>query len=683
MGINWKREAVTNPDTSVPDGSFLMGFDSVDAVKPSPYPIASVAEKIAALYPTADTTNAIAIAATIQASLDAMAAEGDLVYLPLFGAVPERAVGETNDNAAFDRAIVAAGVGGKITLNPSVTYTVTASIDLLDWQTLDGNGATIKRANQVTATTTTAMTSGVTNSVTVNDASGFKIGDQVALSQVGTARSALALGVTLTNIRTITGKVGNVITLNNVVDCNLSIGSKIFSAFPVVKHADRTTVKNVTFDGNRTNNAWARWETHTELWEPTGVEEPVTSRCNITNAPGEGIVMQGSCGTVAKCTFTTLGGNGTHFSAATNPRVLYCDFVDGNLDTAVGHVSGALGWSRSVTDVIAIGCTVDGFARGFGEISDSDDGAKILFCKFANCYGHGGMISASAKRILVEGCTIENCATDTSKVPSAASYGGILLANVYSRDIKVINNDIDGPLYVVGTTGTYDGETSTNTRVILDDNRVTGETLITGLVNGSIRKLKTLAKMRVGSLTDTDIEDCCSDLTGSTDYCLAVYTGTVTRVAIRNFRSIGGLRSISVDSGVTMAGLSVEGGRLYNASGRGIVVDSTSAGFSASGVEIRRGTSDVSNGYIAILNASPGSSITHCKIWNDGSGAGEEGLYPKSTATGSWWAFNEVHGSWSVAVYFGDVTTAFSNSNAYHGSLTTGSGNTHSNNVSI
>ena len=75
--------------------------------------------------------------------------------------------GTTSDHAKFQTAIADAGVGGAVQLVPGATYLTDRKITLLQGQRLIGNGATLKRKPQVISSTTTGITSGVTNTITL------------------------------------------------------------------------------------------------------------------------------------------------------------------------------------------------------------------------------------------------------------------------------------------------------------------------------------------------------------------------------------------------------------------------------------------------------------------------------------------------------------------------------------
>jgi len=86
--------------------------------------------------------------------------------------------GTTDDSAALLSAIA---TGKNVSLSFGKTYLVSKPLVLSANQSLFGNGATIKRANQVTTTTTGTLTSGVTNSITVAAGTGanFRVGQVI------------------------------------------------------------------------------------------------------------------------------------------------------------------------------------------------------------------------------------------------------------------------------------------------------------------------------------------------------------------------------------------------------------------------------------------------------------------------------------------------------------------------
>lgn len=425
-------------------------------------------------------------------------------------------------------------------------------------QKLIGNGAMLKRAAQVTHTTTTAMTSGVHNKVTLNSVAGLTVGTQVALAQVGVARGSLVLASTLSAVRTIIAinSVSKEITLDQSVNANMSIGATLFVTFTTLT-LNGGQVEGVIFDGNRDNFPFARWEATAELLSKSGTTDNKAFNLNFQNVPGEAFIAQGSALTAANLTFNTIGGNGIHLSGMTGAELSDLTGTDGNKDIAVGHQSGLICSSNSNTDINALNITVRAYIGVVGEMNDTDGNFAITHVHGYDLYCYGAEGGGEVSGITLRDWEIDGVATDTSKRPELNSFGGVVLVGLdgenYTLDNITVKNVTAGALNhgvlisSKGTAGKSARDVKINARNIEGEVVLSGNTTGDGIVNfeliGKITgNLKLDGRLTTGQIHPT------IDATG-----LVVYTsrfmagGVYTKIDYELATHIGGYRAIDFD----------------------------------------------------------------------------------------------------------------------------------------
>jgi hypothetical protein len=179
---------------------------------------------------------------------------GSWVSFPeAFGAVGD---GQTDDSAAL-RAWVASGK--RLELTPRKTYLCRhALIVSTPGQTISGNGSTIKAPAQLATTTTTSVTAGKTNQITLADASKFVIGDMLVLEQGGVWDEYGNPSTT-----TITAISGSTVTINGTFGVSFSGTTNVRTGVhQLTVQADNVRVSNLVLDGNSANVPWTRWSSH-------------------------------------------------------------------------------------------------------------------------------------------------------------------------------------------------------------------------------------------------------------------------------------------------------------------------------------------------------------------------------------------------------------------------------------
>jgi hypothetical protein len=312
-----------------------------------------------------------AVTRTVQAK------ERDIINVADFGAVGD---GTTNDSAALLAAITAAGTNGSINLTAGKTYLVDRRIKLLSGQTLIGYGATIKRRAQIISTTTTSITSGSTNVITLASGGGalFSVGQSIDVyngSNYGTQN------VTISSI------VGDVVTTAS--SFVLSAGSPftgtttVVLSFDTLATTDLSNIFGVTIDGNKSNWSYYHWEVTAEIGVGMTVGKTTIRDCIINNAAGEGILDHSDGSAIGNKyvnnVITNTNGNGIHLSGCVGTIVSNNYIYNTNIQgTAMGHDGGGICISALVSDYIISNNFVSTGRCGVGQIDQSDNSAFVI-----------------------------------------------------------------------------------------------------------------------------------------------------------------------------------------------------------------------------------------------------------------------------------------------------------------
>lgn len=267
----------------------------------------------------------------------------------------------------------------KINLRPGKTYVISEAFALTAGQVLDGQGATLKRANQASSAVSTTITSGTTTTVTVADGSKFRVGMQVTL-----ATGAAATTTAFSSPRNVSAVAGNQVTVSSPFDLTAAAGAAtLYVTHSLVVAPGGCVIRNLNTDGNRANVPFARWQNTTEVTisgDSNLVEGGYWKDC-----PGEGMVWFGNHSRALGVRMENVNGNGVHFSGATNNVASRLWIKSANLDPNVGHADGAFSLSNNVYDTVVSECYLDTAISGVGGY-DSPDNArlKVLGCTIKN-----------------------------------------------------------------------------------------------------------------------------------------------------------------------------------------------------------------------------------------------------------------------------------------------------------
>ena len=294
-----------------------------------------------------------------------------------FGAVGD---GVTDDLAAF---VAALATGKSLWLTNGTTYVVSSRLTLAADQNIYGNGATIKRADQVSTTTTTTITSGATSAITVASVAGLKVGQYINVEQGGQAATTEAnSGVTFDQTpRRITDITGNVVTISGTFAVSLSGTTNVHTSGILLSAASgHSTVRDLTVDGNRDNHTWAYWSAVIDVYVGSYAH---VDHVHVVDSAAEAFVIGGTYPRVTNCSVVDCDGNAYHLSGATHPVIDKCSAVGSNLagSPGTGHADGCITWSDAIVDGTISDCYLSGgLLAGIGGIGQGNYDITITGC---------------------------------------------------------------------------------------------------------------------------------------------------------------------------------------------------------------------------------------------------------------------------------------------------------------
>lgn len=653
--FDWAFDTITSADVS--------GLDAQLAAKqPLDSDLTTIAANItAAGHALIDDDDAAAQRTTMGVAIgsDVQAYSAQLATLAAFDGVfyanPDTIdpTGATDVTALLASLLSTAGSGSVVHLHPNATYLISASLTTATNQRIIGNGATLKRRNQIVTTTTTAMTSGSTTSVTLTDASSFAVGMDVAFAQQGVARSALVYLTSLSDVRRITAKSGNQITLNTAVNCNVSIGGTCFLSFTSLILAAGASMDGVYFDGNRSNWSYARWEVTVEASALSVASNCDFLNCKFINAPGEGILPYADNISILNCRFSAIGGNGIHLSGVAGALIHGNKATNGNIDTDVGHADGFISFSNSNDRVVITGNHADTFISGVGALDDTDSNVTISNNDFKTMYCFGVQGGGSITNLVITDNRIDGVCSNTSKKTGNPYYAGINFVSLTGDNVLISGNlvrNVTSPYYALGVSMASGG----------NDIKITGNHL--------------LAKTEIAALVD-------GDFSGNTVDGLLV-VALATRVTIKNntvrppagsigvnFSGTGAYEDIQFDGNTVIGGtygvnfsangsssykgISVARNKFYDQASRGANIPTGAGsvdGFSVDGNHFRVGSGSATD-YLGIVVTLDAVSITRNLFTNAIGASSRYGIYAPGASTPALIVANNiVRDAWSQTI---------------------------------
>ena len=231
---------------------------------------------------------------------------------------------DNTDDEVIQAAVLAAGPGANILFEPNKQYTLTNQILVRGFQTLVGNNATLKRADQ-TFTFLSIPAQAASDSLIIDSIpSGWQIGDQLQIFTDSLHAHSNSYGdypVLPNKIKSIEGnKIRLTSSIGKSIDASIEIWPvrtyvrKVFTILrgdSINSKSVPFNVVNMNFDGNKEHNDLNfYWNVNSTIFV-RGVGAKIAD-CRFYNIPNENIVGQGIY--ISNCQARNLNGSFVHLS---------------------------------------------------------------------------------------------------------------------------------------------------------------------------------------------------------------------------------------------------------------------------------------------------------------------------------------------------------------------------------
>ena len=338
---------------------------------------------------------------------------GDIIKIEVF---PDAAIAATSGDTSVvgSPGWAAANLpsGGTLVIHPG-TYTLDRSIKPAANVTISAYGAKLQRINQVSSTTTTAITAGATTAITVASSTGFLAGQQISiLKSDGTTWNH--------NPITITSVVGNVITTENAWEISATGTTGVHLAGDLLYTLEGTKILGIELDGNKANWIPGWWGAHHAIQMHGG--NNLVADCYIHDEPGEGLVESAllpwnglpvNSGNVYRNNrIFDINGNGIHLSASNAPLIAENHIENTNLQSAaVGHEGGCITFSAQIYGAKIINNTLINGRAGVGQLGNSH--VRIVGNQIRRCTSYAIEFITVPNQILYDAKIIDNDISDS------------------------------------------------------------------------------------------------------------------------------------------------------------------------------------------------------------------------------------------------------------------------------
>lgn len=374
-------------------------------------------------------------------------------------------VGTVFDHQGISRTVSAEYPGDKIAAALEITdphttihlkQNETYEVSLRCYQsghTIAGHRATVKRGDQISSTCAVQAEIGAT-SITVADASGFRVGDRIyAVITSGVVGGHAMIATSGTPGFAITSIVGNTLHFNSqplikqvVVGKKIVVLNSIF--WPASGETNRARFYDLIIDGNNTEHAdvldWAAGFSMNQY-------ELECDNVWFYNSPNESIATIGS-GAILNCKWFDCWGSCVHLSNSVGnikKGVLIQNCYGQNVATKdSGHSEGCITFSAHSMHARVEDCVFDNSAgtRGTGVFGlgssitgDQDDHFFVSNVK-ANNYLTIINMTASASSIPMERVTIVGSLFDTCGSMNFGSSGLTPAKDVHFKHVQIKDN---------------------------------------------------------------------------------------------------------------------------------------------------------------------------------------------------------------------------------------------------
>ena len=382
--------------------------------------------------------------------------------------------GTTDDTVALRQAIA---TGRHLRFTRGKTYIYSGNLGLQPGQIVWGNGAVLKRRNQVHTTTSTTITKGQTKQIDVASTAGLLVGTDIAIDTPSGYDP---------NPRTIVSISGNTLTLNLPFSIDSFGTADVHTTCNGISVKDDCRVYDLVMDGNRANNSYGNWETTHEL-HMQGLRSLV-SGCLFKEISAEAIYLERDDITVTNCTILNCNGNGVHLAVSNRSTIHGLRVIGANLKPAVGHADGCIVLSSLVDGLTVKNCYLENAICGVASWDQTDNsnltivGNTIVGCSFAALEGLSPAQDAPVHIVIANNRVYDSVAffvkgyhgAATTVFPSHVVFAGNYLRNTRveigsARHVTIAGNQIEDS----GTTAVQ-VSVSSSKHVLVRANTVTG-----------------------------------------------------------------------------------------------------------------------------------------------------------------------------------------------------------------
>jgi hypothetical protein len=359
------------------------------------------------------------------------------VHVSEFGATG----GGGAEHVAVQRAVSAAGAGGRVLFESGRTYNlcqmITAMPDQI-WQPSSDRPATLRRC-AARVTTLTADVSAGSTLLPVASVGGFETGMWV--SPVLPGRNDFPAGELVHHpIRAINATSLSVL---RGMEQRYPAGSKVVTSFSLVRGVDNTIFEGLIFDGNAAqNDHFVSWARHSSLW--LAGQGGVVRHNRFINSQGEAITAQGQGTTIEYNEFDQLNGSAVHLSDARDTTIRGNHIRNTNQRAArVHHSEAAITWSTANRNItVEQNCLRDTPVAAFGEINvhGRNDGATIRANQICRT---GSLLLARTVENLSLNLSFNNNVAEQAGSVVVTGLRGTTLADVELRDNRFDDTTIE------------------------------------------------------------------------------------------------------------------------------------------------------------------------------------------------------------------------------------------------
>jgi parallel beta-helix repeat protein len=374
--------------------------------------------------------------------------------------------GTTDDTIALNLCADAAA-NSMMALRPAAVYMYSGAIQMREYSTLIGNGATLMRKSGTTlvSTTLTEIPGGspIGTTVRVADPTKFIVGMHVSIDD-NAPDTPGGVATNFTNIpHKITNISGDTLTLAGAFAATptFPIGSYIrMSTAGLVMHI-YCKVSNLILDGNRANNKigaamWGFWIHHQEIYTNVGC---IVENCEVKNGQSEGVA-----GGYNKCIIQNnyihdCAGNGVHLSGSNDTNVIGNTFYNNNLLSGAGtlltqntgHNDGHITFSSLIYRTVITGNHFNVTSLvGIGSYSADENRFTTVANNFFTDCANGPMnIVVGSSNVLFANNQIKDCGTfNIDDTNSTTNIQWIQICNNYFDNTGLRLDYVNHPMVV-------------------------------------------------------------------------------------------------------------------------------------------------------------------------------------------------------------------------------------------